>query len=63
MTLDDQVEHPPWRIQHASDAHLKYAAALLYGDRLYDSLERAPSSAFLAEGSAVAVLPGVRLGQ
>lgn len=60
-TLEYRVEHPRWRIYDVSDAKLDCDAASLYGERLCDSLNRKPSSAFLAAGSAVTVFQGVRL--
>lgn len=60
-TLEYQVEHPRWRVYDVADAQLHCAVADLYGEQFCEYLERKPSSAFLAEGSAVTVHQGVRL--
>jgi len=62
-TLEYRVEHPRWRVYDVSDAKLDCDVADLYGELFCDSLNRKPSSAFLAEGSAVMVYQGVRLTQ
>jgi hypothetical protein len=59
--LEYRVQHPRWRIYDAADASLDCDVAALYGAQFRDSLNRKPSSAFLAEGSAVSVYQGVRL--
>ena len=60
-TVEYKVEHPRWRIARASEARLDCDAARLYGPQFAECLGRPPSSAFLAEGSAVTVFKGVRL--
>lgn len=60
-TLEYRVEHPRWRIYAAGEAKLDCDVAGLYGAQFCDSLNGRPSSAFLAEGSMVAVYKGVRL--
>ncbi len=60
-TLEYRVEHPRWRVYDVSDTKLDCDVAELYGAQFCESLERKPSSAFLAEGSAVTVYQGVRL--
>jgi uncharacterized protein YqjF (DUF2071 family) len=60
-TLEYRVEHPRWRVYDVVEAQLNCDAASLYGERFCDSLNRKPSSSFLAEGSAVAVYQGMRL--
>lgn len=60
-TLEYWVEHPRWRVYDVANAKLDCDIAGLYGERFCDSLNRKPSSAFLAEGSAVTVYQGVRL--
>jgi uncharacterized protein YqjF (DUF2071 family) len=62
-TLEYQVEHPRWRFYDVTDARLECDVAGLYGERFCDSLNRKPSSAFLAEGSAVTVRQGRRLAR
>ena len=60
-TLEYQVEHPRWRAYAVADAHLDADVRGLYGERLGERLSEKPSSAFVAEGSAVSVHHGVRL--
>lgn len=60
-TLEYQVEHPRWRVAQAASSILECDVAGLYGERFVEALRGAPASAFLAEGSAVAVYPGRRL--
>jgi hypothetical protein len=55
------VEHPRWRVWQVSHSHLDCDAAYLYGPEFADPLRQPPSSAFLAEGSAVVVRQGVRI--
>ena len=60
-TLEYRVEHPRWRVYDVADAKLDCDVAGLYGEQFRESLSRKPSSAFLAEGSAVTVYQGVRM--
>ena len=60
-TLEYRVEHPRWRVWNSETAELSCDVAALYGQQFSSVLERQPSSAFLAEGSAVKVCQGVRL--
>ncbi len=60
-TLEYRVEHPRWRVYNVSDAKLDCDVAGLYGEQFRENLNCTPSSAFLAEGSAVTVYQGVRL--
>lgn len=60
-TLEYRVEHPRWRAYDVADAKLDCDVAGLYGEQFHESLNRKPSSAFLAEGSAVTVYQGLRL--
>jgi len=60
-TLEYRVEHPRWRVYDVAEAKLDCDVAGLYGEQFCESLSRKPSSAFLAEGSAVTVYQGVRL--
>lgn len=62
-TLEYRVEHPRWRVYDISDAKLDCDVAGLYGEQFRESLNRKPSSAFLAEGSAVTVYHGVRVAR
>jgi uncharacterized protein YqjF (DUF2071 family) len=61
-TLEYRVEHPRWNVWDVADASLTCDAAKLYGREFAASLGARPSSAFLAEGSAITVARGVRLG-
>ena len=60
-TIEYQVTHPQWRVWKAAEAHLNGDIEQLYGAVLAPYLGGQPSSAFLAEGSAVSVMQGVRL--
>ncbi len=60
-TMEYRVEHPRWRVWDAATTRLDCDGAELYGPQFKDCLSRPPSSAFLAEGSAVTVSRGVRL--
>ena len=60
-TLEYRVEHPRWRVSPAASSLLDCDVAGLYGERFVAALNSPPASAFLAEGSAVAVHGGVRI--
>lgn len=60
-TLEYQVEHPPWRIWVTKRATFAGRGDLLYGPEFGSLLAAPPSSAYVADGSAVAVHHGVRL--
>jgi uncharacterized protein YqjF (DUF2071 family) len=57
-TVEYQVTHDPWRVWTATSASFEGDCAALYGKDLAACLARPADSAFLAEGSAVAVLAG-----
>ncbi len=57
-TLEYQVEHPQWRVWRGVSAELRCDAARLYGSGFAPYLERAVSSAFVAEGSGIVVRRG-----
>jgi uncharacterized protein YqjF (DUF2071 family) len=59
--LEYRVEHVPWRLSQTSRAQLSCDAANLYGPEFAGALSGAPKSAFLAEGSPIAVYRGVRI--
>jgi hypothetical protein len=59
--VEYQVEHPRWNIWSVSQCALDCDAAALYGPEFADSLQAAPSSALLADGSVVGVRRGVRI--
>lgn len=60
-TMAYRVEHPRWRVYDVADAQLDCDVAGLYGEQFCESLTGKPSSALLAEGSAVTVYQGVKL--
>ncbi len=60
-TIEYRVEHPRWCVATAAEARLDCDVAGLYGEAFRESLERPPSSAFLADGSKVTVFRGVRI--
>jgi uncharacterized protein YqjF (DUF2071 family) len=53
--LEYRVEHVPWRVWEVGEASLTCDAGLLYGPAFAEALSRPSRSAFLAEGSPVAV--------
>ncbi len=59
--VEYQVEHPRWRVWTLQWPELDCDVAGLYGEAFAGPLAAAPSSAFLADGSEVAVYPGRRL--
>ncbi|HWZ83726.1 MAG TPA: DUF2071 domain-containing protein [Terriglobales bacterium] len=60
--VEYRVEHPAWRVWSAREAEFAGDVEGLYGKAMASVLRGAPASAFLAEGSAVAVMRGRRLG-
>jgi len=60
-SLEYQVEHERWRVCNATQSKFQGDVGWLYGTHLARCLELAPDSAFLADGSAVAVYPATRL--
>jgi len=62
-TTEYRVEHPRWRVSPATSARLDCDVAALYGSQFVEFLNAAPTSAFLADGSEVAVFRGVRLSR
>lgn len=60
-TMEYEVEHPPWRVWDAGTPQLDVDAERLYGPEFAQVLAHPPSSAFLAEGSAVTVYRPRRL--
>jgi uncharacterized protein YqjF (DUF2071 family) len=61
-SLEYKVEHPRWRVWQAFDAVLDCDVAALYGPAFVPLLQGRPGSAFVADGSAVAVHRGTVLG-
>ncbi len=62
-TLEYEVEHPRWRVWRASpdNAALHCDVERVYGSEFAASLDGAPTSSFLAEGSPVVVRKGRRI--
>lgn len=60
-TVEYQVDHPPWRIWQAGQAIAAGDFAALYGSPWDRILAGSPTSAFLAQGSAVCVMKPLRL--
>lgn len=60
-TSEYRVEHPPWRVWRAIEPGCRADFAALYGAEFVAALSASPVSAFVAEGSAVAVAPAGRL--
>lgn len=57
-TLEYEVTHPPWRVWTTVDGDFEGDATGIYGAELSAVLAGRPRSAFIAEGSDVAVYPG-----
>jgi len=60
-TVEYQVEHPPWNIWPATEAKIDCDAAALYGPQFAEVLSHPPTSAFLADGSEIAVMRPERI--
>lgn len=60
-SLEYEVQHPRWRVREAKNVGFTGNAAPYHGRELADILAGEPSSAFLAEGSAVVVFKGTRI--
>ncbi len=60
-TVEYQVEHPRWPVLPATTATLDCDVSTFYGPEFTPFLCGPPSSAFIAEGSAVTVRRGIRL--
>jgi uncharacterized protein YqjF (DUF2071 family) len=61
-TIEYQVEHPQWRVWSASEFSIEADLKTVYGLKLGEIMQQRPVSAFLAEGSAVSVYRGRRIG-
>jgi uncharacterized protein len=59
--VEYQVQHPQWKTWTAREARFEGCADELYGREFGTVLKGPPTSAFLAEGSAVSVYRGLRL--
>jgi uncharacterized protein YqjF (DUF2071 family) len=60
-TLEYQVTHPRWRVWRTVAAGATGDLAGMYGNGFGSALSQPPVSAFVADGSAVAVHPGRRI--
>ena len=60
-TVEYEVQHPPWRVWNAVAATLDCDVRGFYGAVYAEALSVPPCSAFLAEGSEIAVLPAKRI--
>ena len=62
-TMEYQVEHPRWRLWRATSSNVDIDAASEYTAAFVPFLDRPPSSAFVAEGSAIVVRRGTPVVQ
>jgi uncharacterized protein YqjF (DUF2071 family) len=60
-TIEYRVEHEPWRVWRAAKASFEGDCSSLYGAELARVLTCPPDSAYVAEGSGVAVYSGQRI--
>jgi hypothetical protein len=60
-TVEYRVEHPRWQVWRATRSKLDCDVAALYGDRFVSSVSGAPTTSFVADGSAVVVRRGRKL--
>jgi uncharacterized protein YqjF (DUF2071 family) len=58
-----EVVHPKWRIHKVKSYDIVCSAEQLYGEAFEKILNQKPKSVFLAEGSEIKVLKGVRIYQ
>lgn len=56
-----EVQHPKWRVHPVQRYEIECSTAALYGAAFAEPLAQAPRSVFLAEGSAIQVMPGARM--
>jgi uncharacterized protein YqjF (DUF2071 family) len=61
-TVEYQVEHPRWAVWRAGESHLACDVAGLYGPEFGPALAAPPRTAFVADGSAIVVRRGRRVG-
>lgn len=62
-TIEYRVDHPRWRLWPAREAHFEADVRRLYGERFVEALTAPPASAFMADGSPVALYRGVRIAE
>ena len=60
-TLEYRVEHPRWRLRTAGEARFEADVARLYGAEFVESLSAPSRSAYLVDGSQVAVYRGMKM--
>lgn len=60
-TAEYEVSHPRWCVWQVSATRFECNVERLYGPGFREALSGRPRSAFVADGSPVAVYPGVRL--
>ena len=60
-TAEYEVEHAPWRVWSAEQIEIACGAENLYGPAFAGVLAGKPSSAFVADGSAIVVRKGRRI--
>ncbi|MEX2172831.1 MAG: DUF2071 domain-containing protein [Pirellulaceae bacterium] len=60
-TVEYQVQHPPWQVWRGLEPRLDCDAGALYGPQFAPVLGHPPATAFLADGSAIAVLRPTRI--
>jgi uncharacterized protein YqjF (DUF2071 family) len=60
-TIEYRVEHPRWSVWTATAAHIEGDVSRVYGVEFARILERPPISAFVADGSPVAVFAPERI--
>ncbi len=56
-----EVQHPRWNIHAIQSFDFQIDTAKLYGEGFTESLAQPPQSVFLADGSAIAIMPGTKL--
>jgi len=59
--VEYQVEHPRWGVWRTSEAAFECDVKRVYGDRFVECMSAKPASAFVADGSAIAVRRGARI--
>ncbi|HVT02307.1 MAG TPA: DUF2071 domain-containing protein [Thermoanaerobaculia bacterium] len=59
--VEYEVRHPQWRVWRAATAKLDCDVKGFYGEQYQHALSGGPSSAFVAEGSAIEVFRGMRI--
>jgi len=60
-TIEYEVQHPTWRVWQATDLIVDGAVSVEYGGEFATVLAQTPSSAFVADGSAIVVHRGRRI--